>query len=72
MRRGDILAILTRGRIIVLDGVVTHPAAAFYIQGASQLARFAAAKAETKRHCAFRPFRVGASYEFLPLAAQSH
>ena len=40
LRRGEILAILPTGRIVVLDYVVTHPAAALYIQDASQLPGF--------------------------------
>ena len=49
LKRGDILAILPGGRIVVLDCVLTHPAAASYARGASQQAGFAAAKAETNK-----------------------
>ena len=42
MRRGDILAILPGERILVLDSVATHLAAALYASSASQLAGFAA------------------------------
>ena len=48
------------GYIIVLDCVVTHACAASYAQGVSQLAGFAAAKIETKTHCAFKLFGDGA------------
>ena len=71
LRGGGIIAILPGGRIIVLNCVVTHPAAALYVQGTSQLARFAASKAETHQRRAFELFGDGASYEFLLLADDS-
>ena len=73
MKRGDILAILPAGRMIVLDCVVTHPAAASYVRGASRQAGFAAAKAETSKCLAFELFGDGAAmnYEFLLLAGES-
>ena len=43
--------------------VGTHPAAASYARGASQLTRFAAAKAETSKRRAFELFGDGAGYE---------
>ena len=71
LKRGDILAILPGGRIVVLDCVITHPAAASYARGASQQAGFAAAKAEANKRRAFEIFGDGAGYEFLPLAGES-
>ena len=54
-----------------MDCVFTHPAAALYAQGASQLGRFAAAKAETSKPRAFVHFSDGAGYEFVLLAIKS-
>ena len=71
MKRGDILAILPGGRIVVLNCVVTHPAAASYARGASQKAGFSAAKAETSKRGAFKFFGDGVGHEFLPLADES-
>ena len=68
MRQLDILANSPGGRIVVLHCVVKHQAAASYVQGASQLAGFAAAEAETNKRHAFEVFGAGAGYEFLPLA----
>ena len=59
------------GRIVVLDYVVTHPAAASYARGASRQAGFAAAKAETSKRCAFELFVDSAGYAFLPLAGET-
>ena len=70
MKWGDILTILPGGRIVVLDCVVTHPAAASCARGASRQAGFAAAKAETSKCHAFE-LGDGAGYEFLPLAGES-
>ena len=67
----DILAILPGGRLVVLDCVVTHSAAASYARGASRQAGFAAAKAETSKRRAFELFGDGAGYDFLPLAGDS-
>ena len=50
---------------------VTHPAAASYVQGASQLAGFSAAKAERVSIALFKLFGDGAGYEFLLLAGES-
>ena len=72
MKRGDILAILPGGRIVVLDCVITHPAAASYTRSASQQAGYAAAKAETNKRRAFEIFGDGAGYEFSPLAGESY
>ena len=71
MKRGDILAILPGGRIVDLDCVITHPAAASYARGASRQAGFAAATAETNKRRAFEVFGDSAGYEFLPLAGES-
>ena len=71
MRRGDILAILPRECIVVFGCVFTHPAAASYLQAASNLARFAAAKAETSKRRAFELFGDGVGYEFVLLAGES-
>ena len=71
LRRGDILAILPRGCIVGLDCVVTHPAAASYARGASQLAGFVAAKAEISECRTFEFFSNGAGYKFVPLAGES-
>ena len=59
---------------MVMDCVVTHPVAASYVHVASQLAGFAAAKAETKTiKCqAFELIGDGAGYEFLTLAGESY
>ena len=42
-----------------------------FARGASRQARFAAAKAETKKRRAFEVFGDSAGYEFLPLAGES-
>ena len=70
LKQGDILAILPSGRIVVLDCVVTHPAASSYAQGASREAGFEAAKAETSKRRAFELFGNGTGFEFLPLAGE--
>ena len=51
-----------------MDCLVTHPAAASYAAGASQLAGFAAAKVETNKRRACKVFTDGGSYEFFLLA----
>ena len=51
--------------------VVTHLVGALYILGASQLAGFAAVKAENHTRRAFELFGDGAGYAFLPLAGES-
>ena len=70
MKQGDILAILLGCCIVVLDCEVTHPAAALYVHGESQLARFAAAKAGIDKFCGFEAFGDGANCEFLPLSGE--
>ena len=65
LRRGDILAILPRGPIVVLDCVITHPAAAAYTQVVTQQAGFAAAKAEANPRRAFVLFGDGVGHKFL-------
>ena len=62
LKRGYILVILPNGRIVVLDCVVTHPAAASYAHGAQRQAGFAAAKAETNKHHVFELIGDGAGY----------
>ena len=69
--RGDFLANLPGERIVVLDFVVTHAAAASYAQGALQHAGLAAANAEITKRRAFELYNGGVGYEFLLLAGES-
>ena len=71
MRRGDILAVMPSGRVVVLDCVVTHPAAATYARAASRTPGSAALRAEHSKRQEFQQFGDGAGYEFVPLAMES-
>jgi hypothetical protein len=71
-RRGDILAVLPGGRIVVLDYVVTHPTAASYVVAASQTDGSAAMKAEDRKRRAFATFGAGSAFDFVPLAVESY
>jgi hypothetical protein len=71
-KRGDILAVMPGGRVIVLDCVVTHPAAASYVRRAASTTGSAAAAAEHRKKQAFQEFGQGSAYEFIPLAVESY
>ena len=60
------------GRVIVLDCVVTHPAAAYYVRRAASTTGSAAAAADHKNKQAFQEFGQGSAYEFIPLAVESY
>ena len=71
-RRGDILAIMPDSRIVVLDYVVTHPAATSYVAEASRETGSAARKAERRKQRNFEAFSDGSAFEFVPLAMESY
>jgi hypothetical protein len=71
-RRGDLLTVLPDGRVLVLDCVVTHPAAATYVQEASRTTGSAAAGAERRKRQQVRAFADGSAFEFTPLACESY
>ena len=70
-RRGDILTVLPDGRIIIVDVVVTHPAAPTYVQAAAREDGATAKRAEDDKRREFRRFADGAQYEFVPFALES-
>ena len=71
-RRGDILAVMPDGRIVVLDCVITHPAAASYVVEASRTTGSAARRAERRKQQNFEAFGNGSAFEFVPLAVESY
>jgi hypothetical protein len=71
-RRGDILAVMPDGRIVVLDCVITHPAASSYVAAASAETGSAAAQAERRKRRDFATFGQGSAFEFMPLAVESY
>ena len=70
-RQGGILAVLPRTCVVILDCAVTHPAAALYVQCASQHAALAVKKAGTHKCRAFDLLGDGAGYGLLLLAGES-
>jgi hypothetical protein len=72
LHRGDILAVLPAGRVVVLDCVVTHPAAASHRRAAARAFGAAAAKAAQGKVTAFRSHQGACDYEFVPLAVESY
>lgn len=71
-RRGDIFAMIPGGRAVVLDCVVTHPAAASYVMDAAVTPGSAAEKAERRKQRSFQEFGEGSAYDFVPLAIESY
>jgi hypothetical protein len=71
LRRGDILAVMPEGRVVVLDCVVTHPAAASYVRAASRMAGAAVLRAEQAKRRDFDSLGQGGGYDFIPLAVES-
>jgi len=53
------------GRAVVLDCVVTHPAAASYVADAAE-------KAERRKRRSFEEFGEGSAYDLVPLAIESY
>jgi hypothetical protein len=72
MHRGDILAVLPGGRVVVLDCVITHPAAPSHVRAAARTSGAAAAKAAKTKVSAFRSRQGACEYEFVPLVAESY
>ena len=71
-RRGDILAIMPDGRLVALDGVVTHAWAPSNVDQACHINGHAAARKTNAKRAAFASLREGAGgYDFVPLAAES-
>jgi hypothetical protein len=70
-RRGDIFTIKPDGSVVVIDVVVTHPAAASYADAASKRNGWAAARAEAEKRREFEAMGVGGGYEFVPFAVES-
>ena len=70
-RRGDILTVLPDGRVIIVDIVVTHPAAPTYARAAARTDGAAAERAANQKRAEFRSFADGAQYEFVPFAVES-
>jgi hypothetical protein len=60
------------GRVAVLDCVVTHPAAASYVEDAAVTTGSAAAKAEARKRRDFRVLAAGSAYDFVPLSVESY
>lgn len=71
LRRGDILAVMPEGRVVVLDCVVTHPAAASYVRAASRTAGATVLRAEQMKRRSFDSLGQGVGYDFVPLAVES-
>jgi hypothetical protein len=71
LQRGDILAVLPSGRVVVLDCVVTHPAAASYVRAAARITGSAAARAEAAKRREFAAHQGAVGFEFVPLAVES-
>lgn len=72
LRRGDILATMLNGRLVVLDGLITHAWAPAYVAQACHTNGHAAALQASARRAAFAKLRTGAgSYKFVQLAAES-
>lgn len=71
-RRGDILTTMPDGRVLVLDCVITHPAAASYVREASRTTGWAAEMAEQRKWRQFQEFGRNSPVEFKPLAGESY
>ena len=71
-RRGDVLAVGHGNRVFVLDCVITHPAAASYVQEASRTDGAAAKRAEGRKTRQIQAFGAGSAFEFVPLACESY
>jgi hypothetical protein len=72
-KRGDIITVMPDGRVLILDAVVTHPAAASYVAAASQTTGAAAARAERDKGRKYADMaQEDAGYEFVPLAVESY
>ena len=72
LQRGDVLAVLPAGRVVVLDCVVTHPAASSHVRAAARVSGAAAAKAANAKVAAFRSHTRECGYDFVPLVAESY
>ncbi len=72
LRRGDIMAIMPGGQIVIVDAVVTHPARQDRLGQASQRAGYAAREAEKEKVGEFRKFGDAGQYEFVPFALESY
>ena len=70
-RRGDILTTAPSGRILAIDCVVTHPAAASYVKQAALKCGDAAERAEQRKRLQFKELDSGA-FEFRPFAIESY
>jgi hypothetical protein len=71
--RGDIITVMPDGRVLVLDTVVTHPAAASHVAAASQTTGTAAARAERDKRREYADMaQEDAGYDFVPLAVESY
>ena len=70
-RRGDVLTTMPSGRILAIDCVVTHPAAASYVKQAALKAGYAAEQAERRKHLQFREIS-SAAFDFKPFAIESY
>ena len=71
LRRGDICARVGTS-ILVLDVVITHPAASSYVGAASSTSGSAARRAEQDKRREFARMGDGGGYEFVPLAAETY
>ena len=72
LRRGDVLAVLPDGRIVIIDVVVRHSAAPSYAREASRYDGAAARHAERLKRREFAHFADGAQYDFVPFAVESY
>ena len=69
---GDILAVMPRGRIAVLDCEVTRPTTPSYLVCASQTVGYAAERMEWKKRSECEQFGTGAGYDVVPLDMESY
>ena len=71
-RRGDIVAVMPGGSLIVADVVVTHAQAASYVDAAAHTTGATAAAAERRKRNALADIVESGGYDFWPLATESH
>ena len=71
-KRGDVLTTMPDGQVTVLDIVVSHPAAASYVQRASKETGATALQAEQTKHRSFEQRVGGGGYDFVPVSIESY
>ena len=71
-RRGDFVAVMPGGTLVVGDATVTHAQAASYVRAAAVTTGSAAAAAEKRKRDGLAAIVTSAGYEFWPLATESH